>query len=456
MKTPVATNFLISEATLVGGIYYSDPNKVPAGTEYDGLTPTIYANPSGALGNGSGSSEANAASLPNALAAAEAGDIVGILPGIATGTDTNSDVPSFQPTNSGSLGNPIILVGKFAWGSVGRTELRSGALDLGTGCPAFGVNGLDYVEWRNIYCNEENSYTRTDTGPCVLWDTTGSGIRKCRIIGISDYFPDDNHNGLRVEGGVDCYAYDNTISGFYSGPGRETNGTGLMTYGASNFAFENNEIYDCYTAIYIKGTAAGETLWNHGSIAYNLLHDIHGGMRLEAIDPSDTLTIEQNLIYEFSDFAFNLATSGGVANTRNLIMRFNSIIIGQATSNNGLYVKAITGTGNSFNDNCIAIYTTTNQNYMDGGEYTANNFTAYDYNGFYGSTNANPWSWNGANQEDITQLQAAVANSNNNQVLANDPFSGRGSGDYTITGAATTASSTGGPIGAVFADVGPR
>lgn len=462
MITPIATNWQTDEFVYAQGRFYSDPDKVPAdpgGDTYDGLTPTLYANPSGALGDGSGDSEANAMALSTAMSSAVAGDIVGILPGVGTGTVAPVDprqTPSWRPSNSGSSGNPIIFVGKYPWDSENHTELRSGSTIDGEGAPAFGTLSEDYIEWINIYVNEAVSASCPDTGPVVLWDTVGSAIRKCRVIGDTAYLPGDNHNGVRIEGGADCTVEDSTISGFYSGPGQTRNGSCITTYGAENVTIRNNALSECATGMYIKGTASSGTMFNHGLIAYNEISDISVGMRLEAIDPVDDLTVEHNLVRDFDGAGIVFDTSAGAAETRNILAQRNTLVTSVEAGSGLFNVRAITGAGNSFNDNLVVVYTTTNQQYVVGGDYTANDFDAFDYNGFYGSTAGEPWSWNGAGQSDITELQAAIANSNNNQILANNPLANIGSGDYTVTGAATTASSTGGPIGADYSQVGPR
>jgi hypothetical protein len=77
---------------------------------YNGYTPTIYAAPS-ALGNGSGSSEANAATLRDALDDAVAGSIIGVLDGTYSDSTATWYV-AFNPANSGTSGSPVVIVAK--------------------------------------------------------------------------------------------------------------------------------------------------------------------------------------------------------------------------------------------------------------------------------------------------------------------------------------------------------
>ncbi len=425
----------------------------PVGVDYFGftVTPGFYASAGGAVGAGTGANEANARSLTSALAAATAGTNIGVISGTGTIAGSGSRLtPAWLPANSGSSGNPIRIIAKRPWSeTANRTELRNSA-GVGSGSPTIGSNSRNYIEWYGFYIDEANAPTRTDTGPAIFSDCTGCKVMYCRILGDSGYLPSDNHVGCYFNEATSCELSYNTISGFYSAPGFLSNGAGWMEYGAANCTVENNLVYDVYTGGYIKGRPA--TNWNWGSRRYNYIHTVNRGMQIQATDPSSATMVEHNVIRSFADVAIFLHDGAGAANTRNVIVQRNTLDGVQ----NCIQISAITGAGNEFNQNISALYApNTGNSYMDCGSYTANNFAAFDYDGWYGSVNANPWNWNGTNLNSIANLQAAVANSNNNTVLANDPLSGRGSGNYTVTGAATTAGPGGTPIGADWLLVGP-
>lgn len=433
------------------GRLYSDPNDAPDGGEsYFGFTPTIYADPAAEQGTGSGNSEANAMLLSEALSIAAADDVIGVLPGTAVGTDTNTKlVPAFLTANSGTSGHPIKVVAKYPWNDdANKTILETDAPTSGDGCPTLGSHQRNYVEWYGFYIDEANAHNQGDSGVAMFSECTGVKVMYCRIIADPASLPDDNHTGAYFNETSDCALQYNTISGFEGGG--SSNYAGIMEYGAANATINNNEIYDCNTGHYIKGHPA--TLWNYGSRAYNFVHDVLVGYRMQHTSPTNFTIVEHNLVIDFQDAAIAYATGADPSQTRNIIVRRNTTT-GQA---HGLAVAAITGDGCQMVDNLVALYApNTNQNYIDGGEYTDNDFDAITYNGFWGSTNGTPWSWNSADQATVGAFQAAATNAANNQVLANDPLANRGSDNYSVTGAATTASSTGGPIGADFSLVGP-
>lgn len=429
------------------------------GSEYQGLTPTVEVD--------------TVAELGSELASATAGTIIGGLPSVLLhstgGSPYRSNVPGWHPANSGSSGSPIIIVGKYdpilmvdPLTDSNRFELQagSGSYDGTDSHPCFGANTRNYIRWRNIVCDERDCITKPDNGPVYIAASTGTWIDHCAIRGTTEaaanVFSGDNHSGVRIgEGGTTELGHvvtNNKIWNFTLGLG--TNAAGIITYGGQNETVDHNEIWDCTTGIYIKGSGASVTTYNYGSVSYNHLYDVQAGIRTQDTDGSNDLIVEHNLVESptAQGLFFTVVTA---STTRRIKMRRNTVVL-RVASTVGVSVKALTGTGNEFNDNIVAVFDNLGSTYMDGGEYTANNFTAYDYNGFYGSTATNKWSWNGANQTTIAELHSAVATSNNNQILGSNPFVDQAAGDYTVTGAATTASSTGGPIGADFSQVGPQ
>lgn len=438
--------------------------------EYGGYTVTIYSAPTD-QGSGDGSSEANAMAFETALSTATAGDVIGLVNDVYLNVASpayRSNVPGWHPANSGTSGSPIVIVGKYdptlmatPLSDGTRTELQAGSGSYGgsDSHPVFGANNRDYIRWINIVCNETNCVTKADNGPCYIADSTGCYIDHCVIYGSTDaYFSADNHSAIRIgEGGTTDTGHVITNNIMYNFTvGLSTNAAAVITYGAQNTTIDNNLIYDCTTGIYIKGTGASNGTWNYGSTSSNIIRSVSQGMRLEAIDPSNDQVVNNNLIYDFTGAGLVYGISAGAGNTRNIIVTRNSIVVTGAAANEALYVKALTGTGNEVINNIVSIYGTTNQAYIDGGEYTDNNFTAITYNGFYGSTATNLFSWNGANQTSVAAFESAATNAANNQTLAGDPFVDQSTDDYTVTGAALTASSTGGPIGADFSTVGPQ
>jgi hypothetical protein len=231
---------------------------IPGGSSYAGYTPTTYAAPT-ALGNGSGSSEANARSLATALASASAGQVIGVLPGVYTGTNTGSRyTPAWRTTASGTSLNPITIVAKNpASTNVGGqiSELRSGGTTNGAGCPAFGVLNQSWVNWIGFYTNERNSATTPDTGCVVIWSAYDCSIRRNHIWMNSAYTIDDNKPAIRVENTSRNVIADNLIQEADDTRGFGDNQAGIETYTTGNLTIENNHFLNCGCAIHTKSNS---------------------------------------------------------------------------------------------------------------------------------------------------------------------------------------------------------
>jgi hypothetical protein len=228
------------------------------GTDYAGYTPTLYAYVTD-LGNGSGSSEANAMDLPTALSTVAAGGIIGVLPGTYTGTNTNSRVtPAWLVPASGTESQPITVVAKYpASTNVGGSvsELRGGGTVNGSGCPAFGVLNQSWVNWIGFYVSEFNSTTTTDTGCVNIWSAFDCSIRRCHILMNDGYIPEDNKPAIRVENTSRNVIADNLIVDADGPAGFGDNQAAIETYVTGNLTIENNHFLNCGCAIHTKSNS---------------------------------------------------------------------------------------------------------------------------------------------------------------------------------------------------------
>lgn len=189
-------------------------------------------------------------SSPNAGEAAEAGDVVEVAAGTYSGAGVSTYVgtnpsrytPLYKCANTGSEGSPIT----FAANGVVTLETTSGQGAI------IGALDQDYITWRGFTINEANAPSSPDTGPVVLWSTTGSVIEYCTITGDASYLPADNHIGIRCEHTQQVVIRHNEISYFYTGQSGPANGCGIETYWTGNFSVHNNYIHHCGTAIFLK------------------------------------------------------------------------------------------------------------------------------------------------------------------------------------------------------------
>lgn len=453
--------------TQSGPIYFPPTASGDITALYANVPITIYAAPAD-VGTGDGTNEANAMDLPTAIANATAGTRIGVLPGIYENANAANKSPAWKTAAAGTAGAPIIIVAKYPAAGLpnvttnaNRSELRhsNGTAYHQNGGPVVGANSStnNYSRWIGFLIDERESYTRMDNGPVYIAGATGVWIKYCVIIATTDAaMALDNHSGIRVgeasTNDTDHAFIGNIISGYTVG--LDSNAAGILLYGNRNMTIDGNTISDSNTGIYIKGSGGSGANFNYGTISRNRIENTQVGMRIQATDATNDLTITGNLIKDFSISGLAFNDSGG--NVQNVIMTRNTVLVTEAVTAGGFWLETPSGTGNEFNDNIVALFGSTGHNYVYGIDYTANGFAAFDYNGFYGSTDGTPWSWNGANQNTVGGFEAAVTNSNNNQVLGSNPFVSQGTGDYTVIGAALTASSTGGPIGADYSLVGPQ
>lgn len=286
----------------------------PLPTTYLGYTPTIYAAPAD-VGNGSGSSEANAMDLATALTNAVAGDIVGLIPGVysrqSPGGMGRFNV-AWNPTNSGSSGNPIRFVAKYAAvayqsNSSLWTEMQADLISGGYGSPAFGSQGRDYIEWLGVYASDESGHSASadDTSVCVLSSADHCVVQYCLIRGDGAKWGANNYHGVTCEDCVNPTVSYNDIRNYYTGSVGATNanGCGVMLDHTAGGLVEHNTFTDCGAAVFHKrADASGGGSYNHGNwiVRFNRVIDCQFGIRFDSNHSTGettwTVNVYQNLI----------------------------------------------------------------------------------------------------------------------------------------------------------------
>lgn len=266
---------------------------------YAGYTPTVVVT--------------SASELASALSAAAAGTVIGVDPGVYTGSNTNSKLtPAWRCDVSGSSGSPIVIVAKYPAAHLAspgsdpnRSELRSGGTaGTNAGCPAFGVYSQSHQRWIGFYVDENASGTHSDTGPVVLWDTTGSYVQKCVIVGDSTPgWTSDNHNGIRIEESTFSGGLDNRISGFTG----DSHASGVTVYASNNIEVAYNEISGCYSGVYFKGDTGIAPIQSPAAIHHNIIHTSTFGLQFGGIKPvspggGERCNVYQNIVYNCGEY----------------------------------------------------------------------------------------------------------------------------------------------------------
>lgn len=295
----------LNQHIFVGGFV---PTSVP-GTLYSGFTPTLYAAPA-SIGNGSGSSEANARALTLILAdtALPPGTIVGMAPGIYAGAanDTRWE-PVFRPRHNGTLANPIRYCAKHAAVRNRSTpsllcEFRlTNPLPIPSpdNNPVLGVDQAfgDHVHFYGVYANQVFAPPRPSNGTFLI-SPGRVGTRFADFWLQQTVNPDDdNWDSIFLEGSVDPVLSNGYISGGNGSTANNNhNASAITTYGCRGFLFEYLEFDNVNQAFFIKGSSNGATIWNSGTIRFCKSKNHHVAMvDIAEVHPGENVVIQQCL-----------------------------------------------------------------------------------------------------------------------------------------------------------------
>lgn len=253
-----------------------DPPDPPTGNIPSTFVATHYTSPSGA-GNGNGLTRANAMPFTTALATAQPGWRVMMLPGIYIGPNRGSRFDAtFRIAAAGTEANPIIFFAEFyaALNTTQRTILQHTGTVQGSGCPVLGLSTGHH--WYGPYINEDNAPSAPDTGPVVVGGQyTRIGYARINRGQFSWPQAENNQAAIRYESVAcryhllhDCWIenYDGINANgsqqavqFFSVNNNPAQTTGLIT--VENCYFDNNQY-----AVTSKGAGTNRPL--HGGIIF--------------------------------------------------------------------------------------------------------------------------------------------------------------------------------------------
>lgn len=278
-------------------------------------------------------------SARNGGEAARAGDVVHVAAGTYTtvGGGHRYEV-AYNPANSGTQGNPITFQ---AEGTV-ILQYSSGA------GPMFGAYGPDYITWRGFTVYESNALSLPDTGPVVLADSIGSVIENCTIVGLGNNGRLDNYTGIRMDSSSGSVARGNRISNFL-GYGR--NSAGIEVYFSGRLTFENNEISNTGSGIFLKGVAENNDWF---LVRNNYIHDVEtAGILVHRAPnrPEAPIWIYQNIVRNSGAGVRIYAFDSGATDPRNTRISNNTLV----DNNFGMHViyPMVNGAGHRFWNNII-------------------------------------------------------------------------------------------------------
>lgn len=372
----------------------------------------------------------------NAVQAAQVGDTVIVRAGTYTATQGSGEryLPIWNPENSGSDGDPIIIEAE------GSVILRS---NTGTqGEPLIGAYQRQHIVWDGFFIDEPSINTKADTGPVVVWDSAHVTLRHLTIRGDSSIDWVDNHNAIRIEDSDHVLVASNTIYDIRFANNPTRNYSAIMTYGSHNVTYEWNEIYDSDNGIFVKGSAPGHPRNTDITVRFNLFRDLNSdGVALGVVNG---VAVQQNI---FRDSQFGVSTIGYSSDTPANAEIFNNTF--HNISGSAFFVKPDqAGYSNiSFYDNIVAASNNAVQvDFSDLGEL------AFSYNLYYNNSNQALVNYTGyAPGEWITDFNNDATGS----TFDLDPmFSDEATNDFSLHPAspALTASTHGNELGATGFD----
>jgi hypothetical protein len=406
----------------------------PQGGTYAGYSPTIYAAPA-ALGNGSGSSEANAALWSVAFASATAGTTIGMLPGVYIGTPANVRYRAiFRMQGVGTAAQPIRVVCKYP------AALNQGSSSLWTELRSNNTSVFDpaltaetpYVEYNGFYIDWTHVPPRPSSGVTCLNNSNGTFRNMLYDQRAAD--DSDNRNSIYGENANNC-AIINCV--FRNDPGGNHNTACIDTYNCKTLLIEHNTFTNVNLPIFLKGASTNAT-GNSATIRYNLCTGARRGfMELLTCDTSGPVDVYQNLaVGGFRAFVFDNSISLPLTN-----VRVNANTFVDMTEAGGLLVEhGATYTGCEFKDNVVQL--------AGGYAHSTNTGVGFptsltsNYNLFYRASGAVTFNNNGS----VTTLSGwqSAMSKDTNSTEGNPGFVG--GGDYRRLGA-DTSSSLGGKRG---------
>lgn len=452
----------------------------PAGdfdtTEYRQSTygpPTHYCDPTKTT-NGAGTS-GDPWQPSQAMANAVGGNVVGWLNGqtalLAHSTDTQT--PTLNPANSGTAGNRIVHVTRYAAVALAnvatnplRTQLRHDApgvvstgpsSESGSGASMYGSEFANYITWDGFYVNVDEAEIASDTG-CI-------SIRECTGVHVRNFYVKSkaltcNTNAViyRPNNCIDTVLHNGIIEDHSNVPPGLQPGLASDQYGDQNYTIEYITVRNTTRGFYTKGSASGGTTFNYGVMRYIVTHNCDMGFGINAWDPASghVQVFHHCLVYDYASVGFMIGTNHPTA--ENTLIHHCTVANGAATgggANGALYIKGATTSfvPSTFTiRDCLFDWANASAGRAcEGGEYNGTTFPTMDFNRYFRVGAGVTWTMGGTTATTMAQWRTALgggAQELNSNTLASDPFTSRATDDYTLaTAALLTADSAGGQLG---------
>lgn len=449
-------------------------------THYCDVTKSFASNGAGTLGD--------PWNLNQAMANAVAGNVVGFLP---IGAAAPADLPgpasvhnaAFRPANSGTAGNPIVFVTKYAasylvatGGKAGitsnqnRTEIRhAGAAPTiisgsgsttDTGGPIIGAVSKNYITFDGFFFDMSRAYIREDSGMIRFEYTTG-----CKLVNFAI-------KGTTVTAGSNAVIYrphatlDTTLANFYAwdfmndGTTSATSQISLFSdqYGDQNVTIKNFDIDNVGYGIFFKGTVPGTpTKFNYGTVKDGIVRNCASPMRFNDLDGSNQTLVEYCLFYNTDSVGPKAVSPDGIVfdsiSTAARNITIDHCTLAKVDANDANLQGAIVvedlglGSGVVLTNNIIDVDNASSGHMV---LLLSQLPTTMNYNFYYRNGATETYVFNGSQHNSFEAWQGAISGRDaQSQEGSSSPFTNRAGDIYTISVGhqAKTMSSTGGEVG---------
>lgn len=389
-----------------------------------------------------------------------------------------SEIPAFNPANSGTSGDPTVFVTKYAaiklWDddpanigtNTSRTELRhagtatvaSGPSETGTGGACYGAHTRNYITYDGFYVDMAEAEIRSDAGVLAAQACTGITFANFVIKGTTTNCQ-SNAIIYRPEEALDTVLRNFAVYDFSNDPtGSDTPQSGLFSdqYGDRNFLIEHFYISNIDMGIFLKGSGFNGNL-NYGTIRYGIVKDSASFFRFNALHATETTTVQYCLVYNSIGARPKAISPDGIVFDVIAAGQLRNLTIDHCT------IAKIDGTDANCNgalnteDNTISGSVVITNNIFDIDNGSFGNQVSFlstlpatlNYNFYYKNGGTETYVYNGSSYNTFAGWQTATSRDANSAEGASSPFNNRTNDDYTInTGhAAYTMSSTGGQVG---------
>lgn len=452
-----------------------------------GLTVTHYVSPFAEVSGASSDADAqNATAFTNAsnpatpctfqcaLVNANGSHVVQVNPGTYQKAKTTEDATTaiFTSTGEGTnAANPLVFVAKYpaalnpsdasSWSQVRRTasDITAWQADIDSQPPLLGGGGANswksHVIWDGFYFDMEVA-PPSATGLVMLRGSGASGnginLQARRMLfdrfDWASTFPaigNNNYNCIQLHTTTDVKVLDCLFRGGYNASGSH-NESCVTTYACSNYLIQNCTVDGTHMGFYIKGGGSRD---NYGTVKLNRFVDNKQAIWLLAGTSGTDTTVTQNLFYFTGSPPSSYAQHLKWDNTSSMVnwVLTNNTFAGKSTLAN-MYMRRQDGT-NTFRDNISAMTSGTVTAGTDGfhinSEVSLSGFGTMNYNVYWSHNGGNQWNDNTGADDTIEEWRTSTGLESNSTTSINPTFADLV--DFRISGSATTASSTGGPVG---------